>query len=124
MAQVKTLQQLVSPPHDTLFPLLKSRGAAQGRQQAVTMLGEGPQAHVVQDAQFFEEPDVLKGPGNTGRGDAVGRPGADVSLLKQNPPLADAEDAGDEIEHRGLARPVGADETHQLAGSDAQRKNH
>ena len=78
------------------------------------MLGEGPQADVVQDAQVFKEADILKGPGDAGRGDAVGGPGADVLALKENPPLGDAKDPGDEIEDGGLAGAVGADEAHQL----------
>ncbi len=49
-------------------------------------------------------------------------PGADVLALKPDTPGADAEDPGDEIEHGGLARAVGTDEPHQLAGEKLKRK--
>ena len=62
---------------------VKGAAAAQGVQQTVAVLGEGPQADVVQDAQVLEEPDILKGPGNAGGGDAVGGPGADVLALER-----------------------------------------
>ena len=122
MGEVKPLQQFKGLAGHLLLGRSETPAAPQGVQQGIAMLGEGAQADVVQDAQLFEQADILKGPGNPGGGDAVAAPVADIFAPEENPALTDTKNPGDEIEHGGLARAVGPDEPHQLPGENLQGK--
>ena len=45
----------------------------------------------------------------------------DVGVVEMDPAAGRLEQAGDRVEQRRLARPVGTDDRHQLAGADVQR---
>jgi hypothetical protein len=66
--------------------------------------------HVVQDAQVLKQPDILEGPGHAQEGAGLGRQALQFLPGKGHGPLGGVHKTAQEIEHRGLARAVGADE--------------
>src|SRR6266849_1933914 len=71
--------------------------------------------HVLQRRQAREEPDVLVGAGDAEGGDAVGRQPVDPLASQYDASARRAEQAGDDVEQRGLAGPVGPDQAVHLA---------
>ena len=51
----------------------------------------------------------------------MGRHARDIAAVEENAALVRSEEARDDIEERGLARSVGADDAHDLPRSGAER---
>src|SRR5213079_3734501 len=76
---------------------------------------------VLHHAQVVEQADVLEGAGHPARDDRVRRQAPDLPALETNAPGVWWDEAGDEVEERGLAGSVRPDDADQLAGSDGER---
>ena len=70
---------------------------------------------VVQGAQAGVQGDVLKGAGDAQLGDAMRRQAREVVPFKDDLPSVRVVEVVDAVEHRGLARAVGADDGQDLA---------
>src|SRR5690606_22516360 len=77
--------------------------------------------HVLLDRQRGKDAHELEGAGDAAPCDAVSGFARDGLTRKRDLPRARPQSAGDQIEHRGLARPVGPDETDELAVLDVER---
>src|SRR5581483_5843536 len=102
----------------SLLPV-EARPPADGRAEALAHPAVPADEHVLHHGHVGEEPDVLECAGQAGGGDPVGAGG-------QRPaPVADLAagrhlHAGQAVEERGLARPVGADEADDLRLPDVE----
>src|SRR6266542_2519851 len=76
---------------------------------------------VLAHGQVTEELDGLEGAAESAAGDLVGGKPVDALAVVEDFALVGPEEAGDQIEDRALARPVGADEAHDRAGGDLER---
>ena len=75
----------------------------------------GRDAHVVAARPRAEQPDVLERPRDTAMRDDVGAQRPDRLAFEADVAAGRRVDAGDHVEHRGLARPVRSDQADQLA---------
>ncbi len=92
------------PPHDEL-------------RRAQTLDTED---HVVEHGQLRKQAGDLEGARHAERGAAVARPIGDVLAEQQHFAGGHGKDAGDEVEQRGLARAVGADDRFAVTRHHAQ----
>src|SRR5581483_4081005 len=67
-----------------------------------------------------EDLQPLKSPAEAQPGPPPGTGPGDVAVVEQDPPARRALQARDEVEHRGLARPIGPDQTGDPAGFDRE----
>src|SRR6185437_12922765 len=79
-------------------------------------------ANVVEHREARKQPDVLKRPRNAAFRDAIGLAACERLPGKADLALRRRVNAGDEIESRGLARAVWADESEQLPRANAHRE--
>ncbi len=73
-----------------------------------------PHHHILPDGQFVQGTNDLVGAGQAPAGDLVGRQAGDLLPPENHPPALRRVDAADDVEHRRLARAVGADEPQNL----------
>jgi hypothetical protein len=76
---------------------------------------------VLQHRRVLEQLDVLEGPGDAHLGHAVGRHVRQVVALERDGPGGGHVDPADQVEHRGLAGTVGADQGEDLALSGRRK---
>jgi len=74
--------------------------------------------NIVEDRQFFKEPDILKGSGDAQSGILIGPQAGDISVVKVDATTGGFEDTGKQIKHRGLAGPVRTDQADQFTAAD------
>jgi hypothetical protein len=84
---------------------------------AVEVAGD---ADVVEDGQRTEEADVLKRARDAERDDFVDAQAGEVAAVKGDGAFGRRVNAGDEIEHGGLARTVGANEADEFVFADGE----
>ena len=77
---------------------------------------------VLERSQLRKKLGVLEGLDEPGGRDLVRLPAGDVRALPQDHAARRTREAGDEIEQRGLARAVGAEDADDLALHDAERE--
>ena len=80
----------------------------------------GAHQNVLDDAHLGEEAQVLEGSGDAAGDDLLGRLAIDALVQEGDRALGDLVDAGEYVEHRGLARAVGADQGDDLALVDVE----
>src|SRR5215467_9810693 len=115
------LQEVDHPFHRrTMLELLPPRGApVEGVEDEVPAHLEQPPRHdVVEHAHALEEGHVLEGARDAEAGHVEGLELGAVSSLEDDAALLRMVEATDDVEERGLARPVGADDGHDLAAMD------
>ena len=101
------------------FGLVEAGAAQEGGPEAFLGAGVASDEDVLQDGHVGEEPDVLEGAGDAGRGDLEGLGRQDVALVADLALGGDVE-AGEAVEEGGLAGAVGADEADDLAAVDGE----
>ena len=89
------------------------------QQEAAPHLEEPPGHDVVEHAHALEEGHVLEGARHPEGGHVVGPEVGPVAPLEADCPARVIE-AADHVEQRGLARPVGADDRHDLPARDLE----
>src|SRR5215470_6478772 len=115
------LQEVDHPLHRrAMLELLPPRGApVEGIEEEVPAHLEQPPRHdVVEHAHALEEGHVLEGARDAEAGHVEGLELGTVASLEDNAALLRMVEAADDVEERGLARPVGADDGHDLAMMD------
>ena len=75
---------------------------------------------VLGDREGREDAGVLERASEADGGPAVGPPPGDVDTLQEDATAVEREQAGDEVEDRGLASAVGADETQDRVGLERE----
>ena len=75
---------------------------------------------IVDHRQVAEQADVLEGARHAEQRILLGPIACDIPAAKYNAPTAGLEDAGQEIEGRGLAGAIGTDEANQFAVGDRE----
>ena len=83
--------------------------------------GVGAQSQVVRHGEALEHLPTLRHMAQPGGGDGLGGAAANVAAVKHNAPSARAQQAGYGTHHRGLARAVGPDQSHNLTRLRPQR---
>ena len=78
--------------------------------------------NVVEDCHFRPETDVLKCPGNPHGCHLMRIASCQVSPLNPHFPVSRVVDSADQIEDRGFAGSVGADQAHQLSSLKGEVK--
>ena len=73
--------------------------------------------HIVLHGQVVEQPDVLEGAGDAHAVDLGGVFAVGVDAVQQDGAPGGLIDLGEQVEHRGLARAVGADEAGDLGAA-------
>jgi hypothetical protein len=96
--------------------------AQQDRQRAAPRLQVAADQHVVEHRQLLEQGGLLEGAHQAERGDAAGAQARDVPPLEQHPPRRRRIEAADDVEGRGLAGAVRADQAADLARLDRERE--
>jgi len=81
---------------------------------------ESAELHVLEHGQSFEQPDRLERPGDPTPRELVGAQPHDVRIREADRAAVGAEVARDEIDQRGLPRPVRADEPEHLPLCDGE----
>ncbi|OIQ77385.1 hypothetical protein GALL_409190 [mine drainage metagenome] len=76
--------------------------------------------HIDQHALAIEQPDGLKGAENACTGNAVRRLARHVMTLQEHSAFGRLVNPRDDVEHRGLACPVGSDQAEHLARLDGE----
>ncbi len=86
----------------------------------------GPHQHVLEHGHALERLGDLIGAAQAGVATLIGRPARDVLAGEHDRPAVGMHDAGEEVEHGGLARAVGADDPERLPldEGDAQVVDH
>ena len=100
--------------------LLPDRASAAHHPAQPALLALGGDEHVLQHGQPGEQPRELEGPPDAELEHAIGRGVGDVVALEADLAALDALVAGDHVEERRLARPVGADQPVDLSFTDLQ----
>ena len=115
----------VQPPDRTVdglgFGSAVGGQAQQARQQPALYLRVLGHQQVFQHGQLFEQPHVLEGAHHAVTGHDVTGPARHVLAIEPDAPAAGLVEAADAVEHRGLARPVGADDGKDLVAPHGQR---
>ena len=73
------------------------------------------QQQIVDHGRAFEQLDVLERARDAGAGDTMARQRGNVAIAQRDAARARLEHAGDDVEHRGLARAVRPDDREHLA---------
>ena len=84
------------------------------------LVGMPRQQQVLQQRRVLEQLDVLEGAGDAQRGDAVRRHVGDVGAVEHQLAAGRLVDAAHQVEDRGLAGAVGADDGEDLALADVE----
>ena len=122
----------VATPQPVCLPGARCRpcaSASSARPARVAARGAGGadrrDLDVLPHGEVFEQPDHLKGTRHAGAGNAIGLPGGDVRRADRDLTAGDAEQPGDHVDQRRLARSVRADQAEDLAtgegNADARR---
>src|SRR5260221_473669 len=80
-----------------------------------------PDHHVLERRQIGEQADVLEGARDARDRDPIGREPGDALSIEKKQPLIRRVNAGEQVEQRGLARPVRSDQSKDLAARDRER---
>ena len=112
--QVEDFQQGQGFFLDGLFFLEVPAETAHRLQQAVTDLAVEGDFYVVQYGQFREQPDILESPGDAHLGHLIGFLPIDFLTVEGDDPFGGFIHPGEHVESRGLAGPVGTDQTDQF----------
>ena len=113
--QMADSQQLHGLFRNGLLRLPELSGAEGGVEKVVfDVLGKGG-SDVVDHAHLLEQADVLEGTGHARRHKLMGLLSVERYAVEQYRALGGRIHAGEQVEHRGLARAVGADQAQQLA---------
>ena len=98
--------------------LPEARGAEDGAAHVVgERLIEGDE-HVLLDGELLEQADVLEGSGDAGTHDLIGLLAVHPGSVQPELAFGGRVHAGQQVEHRGLAGTVGADQTDEFAFVD------
>jgi hypothetical protein len=89
----------------------------------ITRLGKVRDPHVVEHRQVTEQADVLNVRGNTPGSDLVGRAAHELFVAIADAAFARPVNAGDQVEHRRLARAVWPDQAHQFTWCRSRLKS-
>ncbi len=108
-AEVEDAEQFVHLAADYILALAESPPAPQSIRDAMRAMHLRGGADVVGHAHGAEQADVLKGAGDAELGEMAGTQLGDGRFPELDAANGRLIDSGDEIEHRGLARAVGAD---------------
>ena len=102
---------------DGLVALLPAEGggAEQALEEVVLRVDVGAHQNVLDDAHLGEEAQVLEGAGDAAGDDLLRRFAVDALIQEGDCTVGDLIDAGEHVEHGGLARAVGADQRDDLA---------
>ena len=98
--------------------LPEARGAEDG---AAHMVGERfvkGDEHILLNGELLEQADVLEGSGDAGTNHLIGLLAVHVFAIQPEIALGGLVHAGQQVEHRGLAGTVGADQTDEFAFVD------
>ena len=122
VGQVEEVQQLQCPH---VLPSLGAPPAGEPehvREHPVAVAVAHAHLHVVLHGHAGEEPDVLEGPGDAQAIELVHGLAPGVLAVQQDPALGGLIHVGQQVEDRGLARAVGADEPRDLRAADEERE--
>ena len=111
-------QQLQRPLVGHLFLLPEAGKAEDAADHAVLHLGIHRHGDVFLYRQVIEQADVLEGTGDTGPVHLSGGHVVGVLPVQKDGAVGRLIHLGQQVEHRGLARAVGADETGDLRPAD------
>ena len=122
VGQVEQVQELQGPH---VLPPLGAPPAGEPEhigEHAVGVAVAHAHLHVVLHGHAGEEPDVLEGPGDAQPVQLVHGLAPGVLAVEQNAALGGLVHVGQQVEDRGLARAVGADEARDLRLADEERE--
>ena len=117
---VEDAQQLLRPfPGDVLLPRIPGEMQDTARQPVAHRVVHGHH-QVLRHRQIIEQPDVLERPGDTGLVYLCGGHAVGVLAIQQDSARCGLIHLRQQVEHRGLARAVGADQPRDLRPADGQ----
>src|SRR5690242_14850329 len=117
---MKNLQQRLHLGGYLLFLVPKRAAAPKRMAEVAPQMQMENGADVVEHCQRREQPDVLKGARDAAHRDAIGLMTTDGMAVEKDFAGGRLIDAGDQIEYRGLARTVRADQADQFVAPDFQ----
>ncbi len=114
---VQGRKRLLSPP------ALRPRGVQRAEDRADRLLAElagDADHHVVERGQVGEQPQVLEGARDAGVHDRLRPQAVEPAAAKRDAALVRLQEAGDDVEDRGLARAVRTDQAGDAALLDGE----
>src|SRR3989454_11738734 len=108
------------PPRSTLFPYTTLFRSQHGPGPGGAVSAQERDLHVLRHGQGGIDAGDLKLAGDSEPTDHVGRTTGDVLAAEADRSGVGGKGAGDDVEQRGLAATVGADDAAQLPGADGQ----
>ena len=121
---VEDAQQLLRPfPGDVLLPRIPGEMQDTARQPVAHRVVHGHH-QVLRHRQIIEQPDVLERPGDTGLVYLCGGHAVGVLAIQQDSARCGLIHLRQQVEHRGLARAVGADQPRDLRPAEPHALQH